>query len=528
MSDQDREPGPGQTPGDAPEPVIVSTMPVAALEQPPRQGELRLLLMMAAPNVASTAAETLLSFVDYAIVSQIGPAAQAAVQSGALVFFTMFAFMLGVTACVSTTVSQSLGAGRLRDCSSYAWQGVWVSLLFGGLGVALWPFIPTLFAWINHAPDVQAMQVDYTRIRLLSLAPAGMAAALGHFFIGVHHPRINAWSVAGSNVINGFLSYALVLGKWGMPEMGVAGAALGTVIAAVIRVAWLLGAMCLGRASARFAPRETWRVDREKMYRLLQIGWPAGAAFVFDIAAWSAFFIIVIGGFGTAELAASSTCWRFTELSFMPAIGIGMAVAALVGRAIGEGRPDLARRRARLGAMLNLAYMGTMGVLFIVFGGPMVSLFSNDADVIRIGTVLMAYVAVFQVFDAVAINYSSALRGAGDTRWPAVVCATLSWTIMVGGGTLAARFWPELGARGPWCLATLFLFTVGAALWLRWRGGRWEQLDVIGHGEPVPLDDEPSPTEGLVVPGSIMEVGQAAPAMAPEPAYVETRSSPAP
>lgn len=461
--------------------------------------DLGLLLTLAAPNVVGTAGETMLSFVDYAIVSQIGPTAQAGVQSGTMVFFTVYAFLLGMMLCVTTVVSQSLGANRPRDCSAYAWQGIWLSMIFGVLGFVLWPAMPELYRLIGHAPDVQAMEVDYTRIRVLGIGVAGATVALGHFFNGIHQPLHNAISVILANIVNGFLTYGLVFGAWGLPEMGVGGAALASVASSVLRCAWLIAAMCWGPRTARFEARRTIRWDRDKVRRLLDVGWPAGVAIALDIAAWACFLTLIVGQFGTTHLAASATCWRFTELSFMPALGIGFAVSTLVGKAIGEGRPELARRRVRLGAIVNMAYMGSMGAVFVLLGPQLMSLFADAADVIAVGAQLLIFVAVFQLFDAVALTYSNALRGAGDTRWPMVVGAALAWSVMVGGGVLTARYVPQWESSGPWAFATLFVIVIGVVLWLRWRGGRWEELDVIGRNEPQPADAGVTPVE--MVPG---------------------------
>ena len=452
-----------------------------------RESDVRLLLLLAAPNVASTAAESLMSFVDFAIVSKLGPEAQAAVSSASIVYFSVFGFVLGVMVCVTTLVSQSLGAGRLRDCSVYGWQGVWFSALFGLLGLALWPTLGTLFAVIGHEPVVQTMEVEYARIRLLGLAASGAAVGLGHFFNGIHQPRHNAYSVVATTILNGILSYALVLGRWGMPAMGVAGAALGSVIANVVRVLWLMSVMCWSSKTREFEARHTWRIRVDKMRRLVRVGWPAGVSVMMDISAWAVLLTFIVGRFGTYHLAASATCWRFIDLSFMPAIGIGQAICTMVGRAIGEGRNNVARRRAMLGAVLNVTYMGAMGIVFVLFGTELMSLFSNRQEVIEVGVQLLILAAVFQVFDAIAITYSHALRGAGDTLWPAVVSAVLVWVLMVGGAMVTVYVRPDWGACGPWGLATVFVTIIGVVFAVRWRRGAWEKFDVIGR----PLDETP-------------------------------------
>ncbi len=459
--------------------------------------DLRMLLVLALPNVASTAAESLMSFVDFAIVSPLGPAAQAAVSSASLVYFSIFGFCLGMMVCVTTVVSQSLGIGRPRDCSAYGWQGIWLSLTFGLLGIVLWPVVPGFYAWVGHEPAVQAMESDYTQIRLLGLGFAGAAVALGHFFNGIHEPRHNAYSVVGTTILNLVLTYGLVQGRLGMPAMGVAGAAVGSVVANLVRVLWLLAVMCSGSIAARYGARQTWPLQWDKMRRLAWVGWPAGVSFMVDITAWAVLMAMIIGQFGTHHLAASATCWRFTDLSFMPAIGIGHAVCTLVGRSIGEGRPDLARRRALLGTLLNMGYMGTMALMFVLFGRELMELFSDVPDVITLGAELLILAALFQLFDAIGITYSNALRGAGDTRWPAVVGGLQVWILMVGGAALTARLMPEWGARGPWIVATLFVIVIGVTFALRWRLGPWERLDVIGRGTEPPVF-EVMPTDPLV------------------------------
>jgi multidrug resistance protein, MATE family len=460
---------------------------VAAAVLPPAptwNQDLKLLLVLAAPNVATMLAESTLNMVDFWIASRLGSAAQAAVLSAILVFMSIFGLLMGTMACVSTVVGQSYGAQRPRDCSAYAWQGIWLSLLFGFACLALWPLMPSLYRLIGHAPDVQALEVSYTRVRLLVLGVAGANMAIAEYFNGIQRPRVNTVSVIGANVVNALLGFGLTFGLCGLPKLGFVGIAVGTLIATLVRAAWLLGALCTGRSQSEFHARKTWRLQLEKMQRLIQVGWPAGVQFVLDIAAWTAFLAWIIGKYGTTHLAASNTCARLTELSFMPAVGIGFTICAMVGQSVGEGRPAIARRRARIGVLINMGYMGLMAIVFIVFGRPLIGFFSQEEAVIAMGAGVLALAALYQMFDAVAISYSLALRGAGDTLFPAVACATLSWGIMVGGGLLMAERYRHLGIRAPWSFAAAYVIVIGLVLWMRWRIGRWERLDAIGRLGP--------------------------------------------
>lgn len=451
------------------------------LPEPTWRHDLRLLLTLAAPNVATTVAESLVNLVDFWIASRLGSSAAAAVLSAVLVFMSIFGLLMGTMACVSTMVSQSFGAAKPRDCSAYAWQGVWLSLAFGVVCLALWPVMPALYRLIGHAPDVQSLEVSYTRIRLLVLGVAGANMALAEYFNGIQRPRVNTASVVGANVVNALLGYGLTFGAFGLPRLGFVGIAVGALVATLVRLAWLLTALCSGQSERNFHARQTWPPQPEKMRRLIQVGWPAGVEFVLSITAWTAFLAWIIGKYGTTHLAASNTCARITELSFMPALGIGFAICAMVGQSVGAGRPAQARRRACIGAVINVGYMGLMAVVFAVFGRPLIAFFSDEEPVIAIGAGVLILASLYQMFDAVALSYSLALRGAGDTLFPAVACSTLSWGLMVGGGVVMAYRYHHLGIRGPWAFAAIYVVVIGVILWARWRIGRWERLDVIGR-----------------------------------------------
>jgi MATE family multidrug resistance protein len=170
----------------------------------------------------------------------------------------------------------------------------------------------------------------------------------------------------------------------------------------------------------------------------------------------------------------------------MPALGIGTAVTALVGKYIGMGRPDLAERRAHLGFNIVLFYMLACGLGFFLFRHKLIQLFSHDPEVLRVGSIVLVFIAGYQLFDAMFVIYSSALRGAGDTLVPTIVQVTLVWSIVVGGGAAAAHFAPSYGVIGPWTLASLFGGLLGLYLFLRFRRGRWKTIRL--HPEPLPTE----------------------------------------
>jgi MATE family multidrug resistance protein len=171
------------------------------------------------------------------------------------------------------------------------------------------------------------------------------------------------------------------------------------------------------------------------------------------------------------------------HLSFMPAVGIGMALCSQVGHAIGRGRPEHARIKAWVAMRLTGAYMGTVGLLMFAGGGLLIDLFTDDPQVIQTGRMIMVWVAIFQVFDAMTITYMNALRGAGDTRWPAIAVAFCCWVIFIGGGYTVVTLAPQWGVNGPWLMFTTYVIVLGLALLLRWRGGSWQNIRLFDDSQ---------------------------------------------
>jgi MATE family multidrug resistance protein len=174
------------------------------------------------------------------------------------------------------------------------------------------------------------------------------------------------------------------------------------------------------------------------------------------------------------------------SLSFMPAVGISVAVTAMVGKCIGMGRHDLAAKRAGAGLGLAFGYMGVCGLAFIAFRKPMIGLFIEQgtkpevrAELIRLGSMFLIAIAAFQLFDAVAMTMSGALRGAGDTIWVGVVTVLLSWTLIVGGGLFMVRFFPELQSVGPWMAAASYIIILSFAILGRFLTGRWKRIRLV-------------------------------------------------
>jgi MATE family multidrug resistance protein len=184
--------------------------------------------------------------------------------------------------------------------------------------------------------------------------------------------------------------------------------------------------------------------------------------------------------FGTADLIATNTTWQYLRIAFVPSLGVGQALTALVGKSLGAGDPQRAIREVRTATIITLIYMGTLAVVYVAFGEELVALFNDQPEVVAIGGWVMICAGVFQLFDALGITYSSALRGAGDTFIPSIFFIVSQWVIIIGGGWLAVVLFPRLGSIGPWIAAAGLIIVTAAFLWWRWHGRQWMKIDIFG------------------------------------------------
>jgi MATE family multidrug resistance protein len=446
------------------------------------------LLLLAGPTIAQMASYTVMQFADRWMLASVGDLEAAAAGTAGITYFAVIGFGFGVLLIVNTLASQSFGREDYTSAGRYLWQGIWFALAFGALTMFLFPYAPQLFTMMGHEPRMARLESDYLRVVALAGWLKLACVAMSEFLRGIHRPGIVFVGSVGGVFANFFFNWLLIYGNWGFPAMGVAGAAWGTNAAVCVELL-VMAAYVMRPSIARLFNTYDWALRRDLFVRLLRVGVPAGFQLICDIVAWTVFLNVIVAGFGTAALSANSFAFSYMHVCFMPAIGVGAAVTALVGKYIGMGRPDIAARRAHLGFVVCAIYMISSGALLFLFRDELIGLFSKDPEVLRIGGRIMLFVALYQIFDAMFVVYVGALRGAGDTLVPAVVQTVLVWTIVVGGGVMISRVAPEWGVVGPWTLATFFGACLGVFLLARFLRGRWKQIrlhedDDAGAGEP--------------------------------------------
>ena len=481
------------------------------------------------PTVVSMTSYTVMGFVDALMVARLGPTEFAAQGNGGIWSFLPISLVFGVLTVVNTFVAQNVGAGRGTETARYGWAGLWLGV-FAWLFLLLpWAFLlPLLFRLSGHHPELVDMEVEYAWILLLGGVVLLGGKGMSHWFFGYQRPRVITVAALAANGVNIVANYVLVFGEeglpaWGlpgipgMPALGLPGAAIGTVIGTMVELLIPLAVFLGPRLAAETGSRQVWRPDFRAIRDLLRIGWPAAVQFGNEMACWTIFTTVLIGSFGTDHMSAGWAVIRYMHLSFMPAVGFSVATTSLVGKWIGAGRPDIAISRVRIALTLAVGYMTVCAIVFLTARASLVSVFIDDtvdaetaARIIAIGSGMLIWAALFQTMDAVGIVYTGALRGAGDTVWPGITTAVLSWTLLVGlGWFLVVRF-PELSSQGPWIAATSYIVLFGGVMAFRFERGGWRKIDLLGDvgqeaARHAPLGPAPPAPDGSAVVRDMVE-----------------------
>ncbi len=448
-----------------------------------RDGGYRHVLEIAGPLVMAQASATVMSFVDRIFLARYSTNALAGAMFASIAGWTVLSLFMGTTGYTGTFVAQYFGAGRHERISVAVWHGVYVALISAVLLFVISRFAGPLMRFADHSPEAQAEEVVYFRIFVSGAGLMIMTGALSSFYGGLGKTYYNMAIHIPGHILNVILNYALIFGRFGLPRWGTRGAATATVIAS--------GAICLtfvifvrfGRLGREFGILRRPIFEMALFRRLIRYGLPNGVQWTVDMVGWTA-FVMLMYRIGAAEQQGGSIAFSINHLAFLPMIGFGIATSILVGQFVGRGETDLAERATRSAFKMTFVYMALVATVFVLFGGPLTRLFrpgeigGNWPEAYRIAIVFLRFVAIYSLFDAFNIIYSSALKGAGDTRFVMVMITSLSGLCLVLPVYLAVEVW-KAGFLTAAMIGTTYVGLLALAFRLRYKSGAWKSMRVI-------------------------------------------------
>lgn len=461
---------------------------------------IRELLVLAIPMIISQAADTVMLFVDRLFLSALGKEHLAACMAGGLTSFMIMTLFIGLINYVNPLAAQYLGAGRKEQSGVAGAQAVIVALLSTPIVLALIPVGLWLFSRVGHDPLQTRLESEYFTILALGCVLPLLRTAFSGFFCGIGRMGIVMVGNLAAMLVNVGANYILIFGRWGFPALGIRGAAYGTLLGSAVGLAVLLWYYMSPSIHREFDTRRPLRWSKEVLGRLFRFGLPSGVEFLLNLSAFN-LFVLLFHSYGADAAAAITITFNWDLVSFLPLVGVHIAVTSLAGRYMGSGQPDLAARTAYSGIKITSAYAGLMTFLFVFRTHALVSVFTaggapGEYDaVIPLAVATLRIAALYLLGDGLILVFSGVLRGAGDTRWTMIVTVILHWCLAGTSWVLikVVQVPPLLS----WGAFIVLIFSIAIALGWRFRGGVWRTIQVV---EPLPAliamaPENPAPPE---------------------------------
>lgn len=432
---------------------------------------IRATLALGIPLIGAQLAQLGIHTTDVVIVGQLGAQSLAAMVLSGQFFFTIFIFGSGFSIAVVPMVAQAFGRGDVVSVRRAIRMGMWVSIGYTLLTAPLFFNAEAILLALGQKPEVAALAADYVMIVQFGLLPALLFAVLRALVSAIGRAGIILYVTLVVLMMNAVLAYALVLGHFGLPRLGMIGAAIVAVI-----VQWASFLFMVAYIETREQTRRYelfvrfWRRDWHALWEVVHLGLPISITVLAEVSLFTA-ASLMMGKIGTIELAAHGIALQLASIAFMIPLGLSQAATVRIGVAHGRGDyPDLMRAAyavlaiasaiAVAGGLLFYLMPRTLGSAFIDASAP------EAAAVLDFAVPLVVIAGIFQLVDGLQAIASGLLRGLKDARIPMVMALVSYWPI---GFFLAwvMAFPLGLGGIGIWLGFLIGLMSAALLLCLR-------------------------------------------------------------
>ncbi|MBM69992.1 MAG: MATE family efflux transporter [Haliea sp.] len=426
--------------------------------------------------VVSQSAFALMVFTDRLFLSRIDALHIASALGGGVTFFVSVSLFIGVMSYATALVAQYYGSGQLQKCPRVLVQGVIMAFACQPLLLLIAWGMGGLFAAMGHPPEQVILERQYYYVMMGGAFFALVKACVAGYFCGIGKTRVVMITDVLGVLINVPLTWVLIFGKFGFPELGIRGAALGTVIATACSLL-IYAVFFFNRIHReRFHVAEAFHYDRGILRRYVRLGLPSGFE-TFVGAATFNFFLLLFQSYGITEGAAMAIVFNWDMLNYVPLIGLNIAVTSMIGRYVGSGDMTRANQVIAAGFTVALGFSVLLALFFVLFRYELMMVFATPEQdfsaIAALGASMMLGMATYVVADAVILVCSGVLRGAGDTRWLMNTSMTLHVLMLLGQYVMIKHL--GVGPLVSWWGFVAMLLALALVYLLRLRGTTWRR-----------------------------------------------------
>lgn len=393
--------------------------------------------------------------------------------AGALVswlFGMLSVILFGTLSSINILVALKHGANDREGIALIARDGLWLALLLVVPAFFLFRNMSPIFLLFGQSPEITALAQTYLHALVWGLIPNFMMMAILEVVIGIGHTKIVMISTLFTAINNILFSFILVFGKFGFPNLGIAGAGWGATISYTLTLIFLVGYVFFSKKYSAYFSRV---FDFHKPYftwELLKVGVPIGVMYCFEVAFFFA-LTVTMGTISSKVLAANQVALQYLGLLMSMMFSVAQAVTVRMGHLLGAHQVEPAKKANYMGMGIAALLMIIVAVIYWVFPSTLISIDFNLHDAANVEVIhyireFLMICAVFQIFEAVRITLFGGLRGLKDTKFTLFISILSFWGIAFPVGYLFA-FYLGWGGAGFW-IAMVLSVMVSVAL-LFWR-----------------------------------------------------------
>lgn len=404
---------------------------------------------IAAPVMIGQLGHTMVSVADSVMVGQLGTMELAAVALGNSLFAIFMVLGIGITAGITPLVARADGMNSRHLQGVLLRHAFWVNLiasiiLFGGITL-----VTGSLSFLGQDPEVTMLATPYLIILSSSVIPLMMFMTFKQFAEGLSDTRTAMIIIVGSNLVNVFLNYVFIYGKFGFEAMGLVGAGWSTLIARFLMVIamWIYVRRAKRFSGYNLRIRLT-RFRKKVTLRLLNLGIPIGLQYIFEISAFS-LAAIFAGMISASALASHQIAINIASVSYMAVTGLGAAATVRIGNQAGRRDPRNLKLAASTIFKMGIGWMGLTGLGILIFKDHLAGFYSTDPVVLALAGKMLIVVVIFQISDGIQAVALGALRGFTDVKVPTLITFAAYWLFTLPLAYFLSQH-TSLGAMGIW------------------------------------------------------------------------------
>lgn len=384
-------------------------------------------LKLAFPIMTGQLGQVLVNMTDNLMVGRLGADALAAVSVANAIFIIFMVLGMGISFALPPLVSEADGARLYQNISRYFKHSLILNIFFALIcGLLIILSIPVLWH-LGQDPAIIPLAIPYLEITAWSLLPLMVFQTLRCYSDGMSDTLRPMYAIIIGNIVNIILNYGLIYGNLGLPEMGVSGAAMASLLARIVMIALLLYFIKQrSRLWIHIVRAHYLKYKNEIFKKLLYLGVPTSMQGFFEVTAFSG-AALIMGMVGKNQQAAHQIAINLASITFLMCSGIGIAATIRVGNQLGK-KDHTSMRNAGISSIILVAMiMACMAILFILFRHFLPTLYIDDVVVINYASTLLILAAIFQIPDGVQVTALGALRGIQDVKVPMVITFISYW-----------------------------------------------------------------------------------------------------